>query len=632
MNAQTAIAYLRQSQAKNGSFDGFASPTVEPFVGTRKQPTIFPTILMLDCLKGVLGTEDIRRKATRYIQSQVNEQGAWNYWDIHSAAKNAEPYLDDLDDTACALAAIMRNDPAWVDGRRLGQFTRLLVATENQPGGPYNTWLIDTTQAPQWKHTDIAVNANIGYALSLQSVRLSALMQYIDESIKNGSIESDYYVGKAPVLYFLSRWYKGDQLAMLQKLVVHEKASNALQQALLLSAACKLGVAQHKLATLAHALEASLQDDHWPAAGFYIDPVYNGQQHVGGSEVLTTAFALEALTNYAQSVTPEPLAKASVTPKNVHLTAIRQDASTINDAGLRRRYMVAVNQVIRNQNADHIVGAASLVAKSTGWLAPSNMLRQLDVASINGWVAYTLYDDFLDGADMPVSQLNVANLAMRRSYSRFVHALPGNAEFAALTQQAFDTIDGANDWEQRHARAPVVGGLLRLKRLPNYGDYAQLAERSWGHSLAACGVASVHFGSLQDSNVLALQRFFKHFLIARQLHDDAHDWEADLRAGQLSAVVTLLLKDARTLPCSIHIIDALDDLRQHFWRTTIHEVSALIRAQLEAARHELDTITAPHGVHIFASWLDTLEAGVDQAMQGQQEAVEFIQAYEGSHV
>ncbi len=54
--------------------------------------------------------------------------------------------------------------------------------------------------------------------------------------------------------------------------------------------------------------------------------------------------------------------------------------------------------------------------------------------------------------------------------------------------RTLDTVDAANTWEYLHARATVNNNVITYISLPDYGDYRQLAERSWGHMLAASGV------------------------------------------------------------------------------------------------------------------------------------------------
>ena len=451
MNSQEVILYLQKQQAADGSFGGLSSPRITPFSGQREQPTIFPTALILDCLREVIGTEDIRLRAAKYLAGQVSDQGSWNYWDVASKAKQEQPYPDDLDDTAGVLAALTRSGMRWVDGFRLGQFARLLVASEQRPGGPYNTWLIDTAKAPQWHDVDIAVNANVGYVLSLQSVQLQGLMGYINDSLVHNKLTSSYYVGELPVLYFLSRWYQGEErtrlVAKVTKSIADNVAKNSLEQALLLSTGCRLGLPKKQLAGLADVLRKATTGNHWPAAAFYVDPVYDGKQYYGGSAVLTTAFALEALTAYASLTVSAPVVIARKRGVPSIMADARKDAASIPNERLRRRYLATARRIMQDSAGEQITAPASIMDRAGGWKTSGPVVTELNLASLNGWMAYTLYDDFLDGRGR-VEQLNVANIALRRSYAHCVKALPNHPEWAIHVGNAFDRIDSANDWEQ----------------------------------------------------------------------------------------------------------------------------------------------------------------------------------------
>lgn len=622
MNTAKILAYIRAAQQSDGSFKGFASPTRQPFLQRRQQETIFPTMLIADCLQAAAGTDDICRLAITYLKQQVNKQGSWNYWDAQSTARLQEPYPDDLDDTACALAAITRVDPAWVDGARLGQFARLLVASEQRPGGPYNTWLVNTKRAPQWQRVDLAVNANVAYALSLHDVQLQQLTAFVEQAIAANDYTSSYYVGESPVLYFISRWYGGELVPALRRKLMRLRPTNALEQALLLSAACRLGVPRARLQSIAHGLESQLVRDHWPAAALYVDPVYNGRQYYGGSTLLTTAFALEALAIYARTTT-DSNASEIVTSTPDLLPQLRRDAATIADSTVKRRYLQLAERIVRDKSSQEITGMAGLVAQSGGWQLAEAKVQQLNLASLNGWMAYTLYDDVLDGAAAP-DRLPVVTVALRRSLYYFLQVAPSAAPYIL---SVFDAMDGANAWELRRTRVIVHGASLQLSRLPNYDNYKQLAQRSLGHGLVATLVLTSHYQDIEHPIVLNFTAFFEQFLIARQLNDDAHDWEEDLRAGHLSAVVTLLLKSVYTLPRSLHLTDDLDELRSHFWNTTIDEVAALIRHHLQQARQALERCTPDLDATPFLGWLDTIDASVTSALAGRQQALQFMQAY-----
>ncbi|CAN5145977.1 hypothetical protein BH09PAT3_BH09PAT3_0840 [soil metagenome] len=630
-----ALTYLRTNQQANGSFVGQASKAIWPFSADKQQPTIFHTVLLLDCLSDIDAADDISRKSAEYIKSQKTNQGSWNYWDKHSQNKITEPYPDDLDDTACALAALTRHDSSLVTAHYLGQFARLLIAAEHQAGGPYNTWLADFKVAPKWKHIDVAVNANIGYLLSLHGTHLVELSKYLDAAIISGTYRSAYYVGELPILYFLSRGYQGEQQGILRakvkSLLNRTSSFTSLEQALLLSTAIRLDIAKSELHDLQKSLVSTFNNGHWPAEVLYVDPVYAGRQYYGGSAVLTTAFALEAMTAFA-SVQHQTEKVTKTTPRKSSISPLFQkDAARIINDHLKQQYVLAAKSVIDEVNGLEVAEPASLIVQASGWFVPKHMISLLNTASINGWIAYSLYDDMLDG-DCSTNVLPVANFAHRLSYDYFTSALRENADYTKLVRNTFDIMDSANDWEQQNAVLQPDDDGLKISKLPNYVDYAQLAERSLGHSLAALGVATNHYGSVDHPSITAIQVFFKHFLIAKQLNDDAHDWEDDLAKGKLSAVVTLLLQKYQPLPCRIHIAAERDNLRQQFWSYTIDEVTALIRQHIIKARNVITEIETTFTSPLFSNWLDKLEVSVDTALSGRDNAVQFMKAYETSYV
>lgn len=636
MNADTVLAYLAGQQLEDGSFAAMAGTNPEAFMPQRQQPSIFPTILILDCLHSVVGSEAIRQRASKYVEAQVSPQGSWNYWDTQTNAVVHEPYPDDLDDTACALAALKHTDPAWVTSFRLGQFARLLVAAEEKAGGPYNTWLIDTKKAAQWRQTDVAVNANIAYALSLEATRLHNLDTYLIGALRQQTLASAYYVGELPVIYFLSRAASRSINRVLRKRVLklldERVGYNALQNALLLSAACRLEIPKSRLQAIARVLQNQKRHGYWPAEAFYIDPAYSGHQHYGGSAALTTAFALEALVAFAtnEDQTPVMISNRRGTP--LIMQAIQEDARRIVDSDLRRHYLKTARLVVNDRAGDQIVEPARHIVRAGKYKLSDAQIEALDRASVNGWIAYTLYDNVLDG-DGSRAQLAVANAALRRSQAYFMGVLPNNQAYQRLVQHTFDTMDAVNYWEVESARATIENGKIIINKLPAYAeDYRQLAERSVGHGLAACSVLVVHYGRVNAKPIKQLQSFYHHFLIARQLHDDAHDWEDDLAAGRLSSVVVLMLKNSYTLPCCFTVKSELETLRQDFWLHTITEVTAAIQEHIAAAREVLVQLSQEMDCSVFSGWLDKLEAAADVALQGRQDAMQFMRAYEGHHV
>jgi hypothetical protein len=81
--------------------------------------------------------------------------------------------------------------------------------------------------------------------------------------------------------------------------------------------------------------------------------------------------------------------------------------------------------------------------KSLGSFASSvtdECISNLGAANMFGWMAYTIYDDFLDG-EGSVALLPVANICLRESDEIFRLILPKESGFAEFSKNIFDTID-----------------------------------------------------------------------------------------------------------------------------------------------------------------------------------------------
>lgn len=137
--------------------------------------------------------------------------------------------------------------------------------------------------------------------------------------------------------------------------------------------------------------------------------------------------------------------------------------------------------------------------------------------------------------------------------------------------------------------------------------------------IAPTGVLLAAGFALDGPEVKQLHDFFRHYLIAKQLCDDAHDWLDDLRHNRITPVVARLL---RTCP------DQDDSLRQrYFWQHTIDEVNQLICRHVQRAQIILNACDFLVKKTELQQWLDGLESVCTQAEQGRQDALTFIKTF-----
>lgn len=216
--------------------------------------------------------------------------------------------------------------------------------------------------------------------------------------------------------------------------------------------------------------------------------------------------------------------------------------------------------------------------------ASPRLCQKLGLANLWCWLAYSAYDHILDG-EASTAILPVANIAHRQALREYYKA--SNSKIARDTvYAAYNDMDQANAWECAVARAHVTPDTIAISNLPKYGNAFVLARRSYAHVLGPLIIA-MRQTQATSSQILQLHTSFRHYIIARQLNDDAHDWADDLRSGQLTYVVTWLLRQKDYRRGTYDLRKCLNDLQQQFWNHTGQEVSSLVCRHINAARQAL---------------------------------------------
>jgi hypothetical protein len=258
--------------------------------------------------------------------------------------------------------------------------------------------------------------------------------------------------------------------------------------------------------------------------------------------------------------------------------------------------------------------------------ATVRLLDVLGLGNLFGWLAYTIYDDFLDGEGKP-RLLPAANAAMRRSLDCFLEAMPEDRGFASLVHRTFDAIDGANAWEQAHCRFDAGDGRLSAGRLPDYGDMSKLAGRSLGHTLPPMGVLAakgLDMGSAQARNTLEALR---HYLIVRQLNDDVHDWPEDLLSGHITPAVAAVLSELGVRPGEHALDELMPEARRQFWHATLPKLCRLMKRHVRLSRKAMEAGGLLRTDNVVNELLDRLEGAVSDALTKQDQAEKFLRQY-----
>jgi hypothetical protein len=636
------LAYLDSVQQSRGSFRTYSSPSERPFVHHTAYVTTFSQAIMLAALTAVPDESAavIRKRLAGWLLKQRSDHWSFNYWPRGSATSKRQPYPDDLDDTFCALLALWLYDPKLIDGACLGHAVKLLIATESQPGGPYRTWLVPADSDPLWLDIDVAVNANIACFIRHVAGPLPNVVALLERAIADKKLASPYYPSAYPLAYYLARAYRGPEQSQLAELLLGMARDGhwgtPLQTALAVSSLVQLGRSETCQAAVDFLHTSQQADGSWPAEAFCIDPAQNGQQFFNGAPALTTALVVEALARYDQAAAQDKPAAARLAPKESAAQALKTAIYNTVENELRQLPSTLAAQsrpvIERIQSRDERSEISLLpvffktALKTPPAWADQAKLLDLGKANLYGWMAYTLYDDFLDGSRGP-ELLGVANAAGRRSLNSFRACLPDHTAFWELVEQTFDCIDNANSWELANCRFIVSGGFVTIAHLPNYGQRLKLCERSLGHTLTPLAILMSTGLTLSHPSVRRLKRGLAHYIIARQLNDDLHDWEEDLSLGQASYVVCELLRAAHVSPGSHSLAELIPLLRQQLWHHSVQPLCNTVTAHLDQSRRALIASGLFTPKNDLFGLLERLEAGVQKTLQEQRNAEAFILSY-----
>ncbi|MCP6718944.1 MAG: hypothetical protein KJI71_01755 [Patescibacteria group bacterium] len=644
---------LVKNQLKDGSFLSLSSFNPKGFSKVRKYHSTFPASLILsslNTLKETPRTQEIKRKTADFLLSQKSEHWSFNYWKRDSEESKIMPYPDDLDDTACALAALFKYSPKIIDGAAMGKFIMTLTALEEKEGGPYRTWLVRPDAEEVWQDVDLAVNSNIAYFLSLQDVSLDNFNTLIERAIDDRNYSSPYYPSEYPIIYFISRFYRGDKIQkiidfLLSKQDGDGKWDNPLNTALVISAFFNFGFGPDKLEKSISYLIKKGQPGFWMPYVFCIDPAIKGRKYYAGSSALTTAFCLEALEKYLNSSQDKKIIRKTVPVKTEEIKEQTKIYNSISQEAIKRCSELnqdlkkqVLNQLARTlkKNKDKQIVLLPYFFKTAlvknGENISGQKLKLLGLANLYGWIAYTIYDDFLDDEGEP-KLLSVANLMLRDLTTIFNNVLPPESGFHTFFHQIMDALDAANTWEVNNCRIDIRNNQLKIPNtLPNYGNFTKIAERSLGHMLGPTAILFSLGYTEKSSEIKNLTSFFKHYLTARQLNDDAHDWEEDIKKGHINSVGSAVLRKWREMTPfkkqkEINILKIMPDLQKISWQEVMPGICQNVLKQTELAKKSLLKIPPISNPSIMVDLLVPVRRSAEKALTEREEAIKFLKAY-----
>lgn len=250
---------------------------------------------------------------------------------------------------------------------------------------------------------------------------------------------------------------------------------------------------------------------------------------------------------------------------------------------------------------------------------------ELGLANFYTWMAYMVYDDIIDeGAH--IDRLPVANVTLRKSMQTY-NQLQIKYDISSVTMRtAFDKMDAANAWELSCCRFKVKEGRVHIGTLPQYGNGMVLAERAMGHMLGPLMISQL----LTQTSIAQRRALYDgcmHYLIARQLNDDIHDWVEDLQAGRISFVIALLLRHMKIEAGDHDLSELVVRMQDYFWRAGLQESCDIVLLHTARARQSFAKSALLKEDTPFLHLLDHLDHLVSMSMATQRDRRDFLQNY-----
>lgn len=619
---QKSIRFIVRNQNNDGSFNSFSK--TEDKKGTEVFITTFYSSIILYSLAGINDSKilEVKNKVCRFLAAEKSKSGTFNYWAKSFIKYKTESCPDDLDDTACALASLFSCDRKLVKQSDLASFTKTLIGLEAKVGGPYYTWVLPADADKKWRDVDLAVNANIGLFLSLLKIKLPKVEGLVEKAIRNKKFFSTYYP-EASTIYFISRFYKGKCKNELLEQILKQnrkKFSDPLQCALFGISILNLDGPFSAIKKNVKYLAKNQRKNGGFESGVFISErtFSDGKKRYSGSETLITALALELLDRYKkQSAAKEAKIDSFGEIREKIIKRAKDKIRLRFGRKLEKEFDTMLDKIIKGDLKDQVLLQPFLFQKSLkiNRKLEKDFLIDLALASAFGWISYTIFDNVSDeGKDL--DKLSLAIVLNRELEGLFCRQ---NPSFFPVYQKFMDRVDYANFYEQNFALFDP--NKITYKKIYPQPDF--VAEKSIAHSLA--GLAIFYKCGFREESLpfQKLCSFYKNYLTARQLNDDAHDWEEDLKNGRINYAGQLLLKDYGEGKKIILERDKLK-LQKVFWDKTILYVSRLIKNKIKKTREDLHSLSGILDQDYLSSKLEELNNSAQMALEERSKTKEFI--------
>lgn len=572
------LAQLKAEQNPDGSF---ASTTREFCRGTlvnshQRRTTFYSSVITLALQHSPAKiAEEISGQAVSFLLHEAGPNYEYRYWSHDQT--NLPDYPPDLDDTLLALAAIHSVDERLITGRCLAWLLRHLIGVETKPGGPYHTWLFSPGNRTSWQDIDGVVNANIYFALNQLGIKTPKLADYCQTLVNEQRWHSPYYIGIWPTLYSLSRlnlWHNdSSNWATIWQEYIHSP-NDPLGQALVLSSAIRTEYNDiTNLKKLAYKLinACSNTNQELDRCSFIMERHGVDTTELSGSRGWTLAAITEALELFKHKFYSERTTHPHTVTQTHYANVIKKVTDRFSSAPeqLKQQALGALERVKQLDKHCEIGLAGFYTNLYLNSPLDQKIIEELGRVNLLGWLAQTIYDDWVD-ENTSQHSLALAQIAWRDvgvAINKLCHA---QLKLNQWTTKLLDEVDISTGLENLSKSQIKISTDLAL-----YSDWPTSNPdfncKSIGHAIPMGIVFSLSQNS-DDSTLNAIEQMFRNYLNAKQICDDIHDWETDLKSHRLTPVVRLILEQFKLENPAIKSVNPEKDLtilRTLYWKQAL---------------------------------------------------------------
>jgi len=511
---------------------------------------------------------DINTKIVNFLLTEKTPSLTWNYFSSQTRKLfSNHVFPNNLDTTFICLSGLYLWNKNIFSGDVWAHITKTLIQSEIKAGGPYYTWIINHTTYPQWTHVDGAVNANIAYFLYLTQINLPNLKDYLGKA--EAKSHSSFYASSIMNAYFLS-------LSHLYKhILTNPKQDSLLENSLALSIAIRNKSPQSHIKNLFNKVIELYNKNNIQVEAFSIDPTQRGSNYFCGSKALTSVFVFESLILYQQYInnlkTKDPYR---------HLY-------------IRTRKLIPANLITASigNRGNEIMDYPIIFAKSVG--LPANTGKMLAHANFFGWIAYYITDNILD-ENLNTQDISLSHICLRKMYliyNKFVEK--EKLKFCYQILNKMDCVQHTKEISQ---------------------------DKSIGQAIPFIIILFIKGFSPESPYIRHMLTFWRQYLFARQLSDDAHDWKQDLEKNIPNEVINM-------------IQNKTSDPEQYtpvFWNIIFPEVIDTINKRLDSAQKAINALETKIDISIFTKLITSARERTKQAVTEKETLENFALHYNSS--